>query len=72
MNVLVIANSPKLPFNCLWQDLKDLIRSVTQSVIHVEVYASVSGQTKGTGHALVVGLAAARKVEGQCSDDLFS
>ncbi|KAH0562195.1 hypothetical protein GP486_003106 [Trichoglossum hirsutum] len=50
-----------IPFKSRWQDLKDLVRTITPHVEHVEIYLMDSGKSRGHGYVKIKGKREAEK-----------
>ncbi|KAH0538670.1 hypothetical protein FGG08_004745 [Glutinoglossum americanum] len=56
---ILISN---IPFKNRWQDLKDLVRTITPHVEHAEIYVMNNGRSRGHGYVKIKGKEEAEKV----------
>jgi hypothetical protein len=62
--VLSLDTPIQIPFKSRWQDLKDLVRTITPHVEHAEIYLMNNGKSRGHGYVKIKGKEEAEKVYG--------
>jgi hypothetical protein len=62
--VAMLSFPAQIPFRSRWQDLKDLVRTVTPHVEHAEIYLMNNGRSRGHGYVKIKGREEAEKVCG--------